>query len=114
MKSTTSQYHADPNKYSEFTTRRLNFASWLHAEGLLEFQRAEFNARAGKVEWHFLDGRQMGRDLEDQFDGGASASSAIRLFNSMHEMRRAMTDCQKSIQKPNGEFNHVQPESHRS
>ena len=110
MKSQTSSTHGDPNRYCEFTTRRLNVAAWLHCEGLLEYVGCTFNARIAKVEFRFDDPRREGRTFEDQFDGGAAATSALKLFNSMHHMRRQLSDAQKF----NGETtSHVQPESRR-
>jgi hypothetical protein len=87
----------------------LNLSAWLHAEGLLEYLRCEFNPRIGKAEWFFDDPRQMGRELEDQFDSGAGATSATKLFNSLHAMRRELS----SNNKPANGDNYGQPESHR-
>jgi hypothetical protein len=103
VKSQTSNYHPDPNKYCEYKTRRLNLAAWIHAENLLEFVRCEYNPRIGKAEFIFADERRCGRDFEDSFDNGASATSAARLFNSLHEMRRVLS----SNNKPANGANHA-------
>ena len=108
MKSQSSNYHPNPNKYSEFRTRRLNLAAWLHAENLLEYTHCRYNPDIGKAEFFFSDPRRCGHDFEDSFDNNASATSTQRLCNSLHHMRRELG----SNQKENG-ANYVQPESHR-
>src|SRR6516164_4044781 len=103
MKSQSSSTQSDPHRLCEFVTRRLNVAAWLHSENLLEYTGCTFNARIGKVEFAFDDPRRCGRSLEDEFDGGAAATSAVKLFNSMHHMRRQLSDVQAS----NGETSHA-------
>jgi hypothetical protein len=88
-----------------FKTRRLNFACWVHSEQLLEYRGCVYSPKFAKVEFVFDDPRQMGNDLQDQYDEGAGATNAEKLFSSLHELRRAMTEtklnAQAQIQKAN-------------
>jgi hypothetical protein len=72
-----------------FVTRRLHFASYLHASGLLPFVGVERESPGGRAMFEFEDLFNAGPELELSFDNGA-ATSANKLFSSLTYLRRQM------------------------
>jgi len=83
----------------DFLTKRLQFAVYLHASGLLKYLRAEPNGD-GKVRFVFRDDERRGSEIEFQFDRGATVS-ARDLFSSQTFLRRQMSEAIEN--RTNGE-----------
>lgn len=77
---------------TEFATKRLHFAIFLHASGLLRYLRTEPSAD-GKLRFVFRDEQRSGSKLELDFERGASVS-ARDLFSSQTFLRREMTEAE--------------------
>jgi hypothetical protein len=74
---------------NEFSTKRLQFAVFLHATGLLPYLRGEPHAD-GKVRFVFHDDPRIGSQLELDYDHGATVP-ARDLFSSQTFLRREMS-----------------------
>jgi hypothetical protein len=77
---------------TEFATKRLHFAIYLHASGRLPFLRTEPNGD-GKLRFVFRDDQSWGPQLELEFERGATVS-ARDLFSSQTFLRRQMTQAE--------------------
>jgi hypothetical protein len=76
----------------EFRTKRLAFASFLHAARSLPYLGAT-NSDDGRVAFIFQDEQSLGPQLEMEFDAGANVP-AIRLFSSQTYLRRQIAAAQ--------------------
>ncbi|MHB8501413.1 MAG: hypothetical protein ACYDCG_20655 [Candidatus Acidiferrales bacterium] len=79
---------------TEFATKRLHLAIFLHASERLPFLRAEPSGD-GKLSFIFRDDERAGPQLELDFERGA-AVSARDLFSSQTFLRRQMTQTENS------------------
>jgi hypothetical protein len=70
-------------------TKRLQFATFLHATNLLPYLRSESHPD-GKVRFVFRDDQHVGHTLELEYDHGASVP-ARDLFSSQTFLRREMS-----------------------
>ena len=77
---------------TEFATRRLQLAIYLHASGQLPFVRTEPSGDR-KLRFVFRDDRHAGPQLELDFDRGANVS-ARNIFSSQTFLRRQMSDAE--------------------
>jgi len=77
---------------AEFTTKRLQFAIYLHASRLLPYVRTEPNGD-GKLRFVFRDDQGAGPQLELEYERGATVS-ARDLFSSQTFLRRQMSDAE--------------------
>jgi len=73
-----------------FTTERLPLAIYLHASEKLTFDRCE-SVGNGKVRFVFQDHKNLGDQVELEFERGAVVS-ATALFASQKFLRRKMTE----------------------
>jgi hypothetical protein len=73
----------------EFSTKSLQLAIFLHASELLPYLRVEPNGD-GKVNFVFRDDSGQGRQLQLEYNRGASAA-ARNLFASQTFLRQQMT-----------------------
>ncbi len=92
---------------SEFATKRLQLAVFLHAAGLLTFIRVEPNGD-GKVRFVFEDAAHQGSHHELAFERGAEVC-ARDLFSSQTFLRRAMSDEQNENRKTGESQNELLP-----
>ncbi len=77
---------------TEFATKRLQLAIYLHASGRLPFLRTEPNGD-GKLRFVFRDDQHSGPQLELDFERGATVS-ARNIFSSQTFLRRQMSDAE--------------------
>lgn len=75
----------------EYSTKRLQLATYLHASGALPYLRTEPNGD-GKVRFVFFDEKSQARDLELEYERGAKVV-ARDIFASQLFLRREMEDC---------------------
>jgi hypothetical protein len=77
---------------TEFATKRLQLAIFLHASGQLPFVRTEPSGD-GKLRFVFRDDQRSGSQLELDYERGATVS-ARDLFSSQTFLRRQMSDAE--------------------
>ena len=77
---------------TEFATKRLHLAIFLHASGRLPFLRTE-SCGDGKSQFVFGDEQCWGPQFELEFERGA-AVSARNIFSSQTFLRRQMTEAE--------------------
>jgi hypothetical protein len=87
---------------TEFTTKRLQFAIYLHASSLMPYVRTEPSGD-GKLRFVFHDDQGAGPQLELEYERGATVS-ARDLFSSQTFLRRQMSDAENL---KIGEYIHV-------
>jgi len=93
---------------SEFSTKRLQLAIFLHAARSLPYLRID-SAADGKMRFIFADEQHIGTKLELDFDRGAVVP-ARDLFSSQTYLRRQMSDAEN---RKNGESENVVHASRR-
>jgi len=89
---------------SEFVTKRLPLAVFLHASSALRYLRIEPSEQDRKMRFLFRDDEKQGAQLEIQFERGATVS-AKDLFASQTFLRRQISEAEN--RRINGERSHV-------
>jgi hypothetical protein len=87
---------------SEFATKRLQLAIYLHASGRLPFLRVE-PCGDRKLQFVFGDDQCWGPQLELEFERGATVA-ARNIFSSQTFLRRQLTEAEN---RNTGESKHV-------
>jgi hypothetical protein len=79
----------------EFSTKRLQLATFIHASGLLPYLRTEPHSD-GKCRFVFFDEKGQARDLELTYEQGAKVV-ARDIFASQLFLRREMDDARQQL-----------------
>lgn len=74
---------------NEFRSKWLQFCSYVHTTGQLEYLRAELGSD-GKTWFYFSDPDDLAPNLEFQFSQGAMVN-ATQLFGSLNFLRKEMS-----------------------
>lgn len=86
---------------SEFATRKLHFAIFLRASGVLPFLRIEHHV-SGQYSFVFEDKDGLGKQFEREFENGTARAIARDLFLEQTTLRKLISAFEKTGADRNG------------